>query len=60
MLLDQRRRRYLVRLQEGGTFHFHGGAVPHDLILGSDEGVVVGSTSGAALVVSGPAWSTSS
>jgi tRNA (adenine57-N1/adenine58-N1)-methyltransferase catalytic subunit len=50
VLLDARGRRYLVRLQAGGTFHFHGGAVPHDLILGSEEGTVVHSTTGARLV----------
>jgi tRNA (adenine57-N1/adenine58-N1)-methyltransferase len=54
MLIDQRRRRYLVRLQEGGTFHFHGGAVAHDALIGCDEGVVVRSTSGAALVAFRP------
>lgn len=50
LLIDSRGRRFLVRLQGGGTFHFHGGAVPHDLILGSDEGTVVHSTTGAGLV----------
>jgi tRNA (adenine57-N1/adenine58-N1)-methyltransferase catalytic subunit len=50
LLLDQKGRRYLVRLRPGETFHFHGGGVPHDLILGSDEGTMVHSASGAALV----------
>lgn len=50
LLLDQRGRRYLIRLQPGLTFHFHGGGVPHDLVLGSEEGTVVRSASGAALV----------
>lgn len=50
MLIDGRGRRYLVRLQGGGMFHFHGGAVPHDLILGSEEGTVVHSTTGAGLL----------
>ena len=50
LLIDGRGRRFLVRLQAGGTFHFHGGAVPHDLILGSEEGTVVHSTTGAGLV----------
>ena len=39
----------MVRLQARGTFHFHGGIVPHDLVLGSEEGTVVHSTTGAAL-----------
>jgi tRNA (adenine57-N1/adenine58-N1)-methyltransferase len=50
LLVDGRGRRFLVRLQPGGTFHFHGGAVPHDLILGSDEGTEVHSTTGAGLL----------
>jgi len=50
LLVDQRGRHYLVRLEKGSTFHFHGGAVPHDLIVGSDEGTVVHSTTGASLV----------
>jgi tRNA (adenine57-N1/adenine58-N1)-methyltransferase len=50
MLIDDRGRRFLVRVERGGTFHFHGGAVPHDLILGSQEGTVVHSTLGADLM----------
>jgi tRNA (adenine57-N1/adenine58-N1)-methyltransferase len=49
LLVDSRSRRFLVRLQAGETFHFHGGAVPHDLILGSEEGTVVHSATGATL-----------
>src|SRR2546425_8332510 len=49
LLVDPRGRRFMVRLQAGATFHFHGGAVPHDLILGSEEGTVVHSTTGVAL-----------
>jgi tRNA (adenine57-N1/adenine58-N1)-methyltransferase catalytic subunit len=50
LMIDARGRRYLVRLEAGATFHFHGGGVPHDLILGSEEGTVVHSATGAALV----------
>jgi tRNA (adenine57-N1/adenine58-N1)-methyltransferase catalytic subunit len=50
VLLDERGRRYLVRLEAGGTFHFHGGALPHDLVLGSEEGTTVHSTTGAPLL----------
>jgi tRNA (adenine57-N1/adenine58-N1)-methyltransferase catalytic subunit len=50
LLTDARSRRFLVRLQAGGTFHYHGGMVPHDLILGSEEGTVVHSTTGAPLM----------
>ena len=47
LLLDQRGRRYLVKLQAGGTFHFHGGALSHDLVLGSEEGTIVQASTGA-------------
>lgn len=50
LLLDDRGRRFLLRLVPGQVFHFHGGAVPHDLILGSEEGVVVHSNTGSRLV----------
>jgi tRNA (adenine57-N1/adenine58-N1)-methyltransferase len=49
LLIDQRGRRYLIRLQPAFTFHFHGGGVPHDLIIGSPEGTVVHAASGAPL-----------
>jgi tRNA (adenine57-N1/adenine58-N1)-methyltransferase catalytic subunit len=50
LLVDERGRRFLLKLQAGLVFHFHGGAVPHDLILGSAQGVTVHSTNGARLV----------
>jgi len=50
MFVDSRARTYLVRLQQGATFHFHGGSVPHELVLGAEEGVTVHSTTGANLV----------
>lgn len=50
MLLDGRGRRFLLRLEAGATFHFHGGALPHDLVIGSQEGTTVHTTTGASLV----------
>ncbi|MGH2675310.1 MAG: tRNA (adenine-N1)-methyltransferase [Actinomycetota bacterium] len=50
VLLDGRGRRYLVRLEAAATFHFHGGALPHDLVIGSEEGTTVHSTTGAPLL----------
>ncbi|HJU57265.1 MAG TPA: tRNA (adenine-N1)-methyltransferase [Actinomycetota bacterium] len=46
LLVDQRGRRYLVRLRGGETWHSHGGGVPHDLLIGADEGTVVRSATG--------------
>lgn len=50
LLLDGRGRRYLIRLQAGGTFHFHGGTVAHDEIIGAEEGREVTSAGGMRLV----------
>jgi tRNA (adenine57-N1/adenine58-N1)-methyltransferase catalytic subunit len=49
LFVDEKGRRFMVRLEVGGTFHFHGGAVPHDLVLGSEEGTVVHSRTGGRL-----------
>ena len=57
LFVDARGRRFLVRLQPGGTFHFHDGAVPHDLVLGSEEGTVVHSSTGADLLCLRPTLS---
>ena len=57
LLVDARGRRFLVRLQAGASFHFHGGIVPHDLVLGSEEGVIVHSTMGEQLTAFRPRMS---
>lgn len=54
LLLDRKNRRYLVRLQPGSEFHFHGGAVAHDDLLGRPEGSWVRSAKGATLLVVRP------
>ena len=54
LLLDTKRRRYLVALAEGGEFHSHAGFVPHGDIVGQPEGIVVRSTKGAEYTVLRP------
>ena len=54
LLLDTKRRRYLVELKEGGEFHSHAGFVAHGDIVGAPEGVVVRSTKGAEYTVLRP------
>jgi len=54
LLLDVKRRRYLVELREGGEFHSHAGFVPHAEIIGRSEGVTVESTKAAAYTVLRP------
>lgn len=47
VLVDAKKRRYLVALKAGGQFHSHAGYVPHEELLGNDEGCTVRSTRGA-------------
>ena len=44
MLVDSKRRHYLITLQAGSEFHSHKGVVRHDELLGAAEGSVVVST----------------
>jgi tRNA (adenine57-N1/adenine58-N1)-methyltransferase catalytic subunit len=46
LLVDQRGRRYLLRLAAGETWHSHGGGVAHDDLIGAYEGTLVRSPSG--------------
>lgn len=54
LMLDSKKRRYLVTLEEGGEFHTHSGFVPHDDVIGGSEGVTVSSTRGARYLVVRP------
>ena len=54
LLIDAKKRRYLVTLQEGGEFHSHAGYVPHADIVGRDEGATVRSTRGQGYKVVRP------
>lgn len=47
LLIDRKKRRYLVTLEDGGEFHTHSGFVPHDDVIGSPEGSVLRSTRGS-------------
>jgi tRNA (adenine57-N1/adenine58-N1)-methyltransferase len=47
LLVDSKQRRYLVTLAEGGEFHSHAGYVPHDQLIGQEDGSVVMSTRNA-------------
>jgi tRNA (adenine57-N1/adenine58-N1)-methyltransferase catalytic subunit len=47
LLLDSKRRRYLVTLTAGGEFHSHNGFVSHAEIIGRPEGITVRSTRGS-------------
>lgn len=54
ILYDNKGRRYLITLQKEGSFHYHGGVVNHNEIIGKEEGISVSSSLGAKLVVFRP------
>ncbi len=54
LLLDNKQRRYLVTLKEGGEFHTHAGFVPHAEFLGKGEAFEVRSTRNAKYLVLRP------
>jgi tRNA (adenine57-N1/adenine58-N1)-methyltransferase catalytic subunit len=47
LLVDGKQRRYLVTLEEGGEFHSHAGFVPHEQLIGKEDGLIVTSTRNA-------------
>jgi tRNA (adenine57-N1/adenine58-N1)-methyltransferase catalytic subunit len=47
LLIDRKKRRYLITLEEGGEFHTHSGFIAHADIIGQGEGAVLRSTRGA-------------
>lgn len=46
LLVDNKKRRYLVTLAAGGEFQTHAGVVPHEDLIGRPEGVDVATTRG--------------
>jgi tRNA (adenine57-N1/adenine58-N1)-methyltransferase catalytic subunit len=54
LLFDSKGRRYLVLLEKGGEFHTHAGTVPHDTILGRQEGSIIRSSLGARYIAVRP------
>jgi len=47
LLIDSKKRWYLLTLKQGGEFHSHSGYVSHDDLIGSEDGAVVTSTRGS-------------
>ncbi len=54
LLVDRRRRRYMIVLRRGGTSDLRGGKVSHDEFLGQEEGGTVRSTRGERFLVVRP------
>jgi tRNA (adenine57-N1/adenine58-N1)-methyltransferase len=54
LLVDVKKRRYLVTLEPGGEFHTHAGVIPHDDLIGAAEGSSFRSTRGSAMLAIRP------
>jgi tRNA (adenine57-N1/adenine58-N1)-methyltransferase len=54
LLIDRRRRRYLIVLKPGGTSDLRGGKIAHDLLIGEEEGGTVVSSRGERFLVLRP------
>ena len=54
VLRDERGRRSLVVLRDGGTWHSHSGALEHDDVIGRPEGSTVATPKGVEIVVLRP------
>ena len=54
LLIDRKRRRYLIDLEAGGEFHSHSGVLAHDDIIGQPEGETFRSTRGMVFIAVRP------
>lgn len=54
LLIDGKKRRFLLRLQEEGSFHSHHGVIEHRELIGLEDGSRAVSTGGAEFVVLRP------
>lgn len=54
LLLDRKRRRYLLVLEEGAAWHSHAGALAHDDLIGAAEGSVARTNKNMELVALRP------
>jgi tRNA (adenine57-N1/adenine58-N1)-methyltransferase catalytic subunit len=54
LLLDSKKRRYMIELAADGEFHSHAGFVPHADIIGRPEGITVRTTKRAEYVALRP------
>jgi tRNA (adenine57-N1/adenine58-N1)-methyltransferase len=54
LLFDRKGRRYLIELIPGAEFHHHHGALPHDEIIGTEEGSTLKSSLGRTLTLLRP------
>lgn len=54
LLIDPKGRHFLLKLEAGRTFQYHQGSVPHDELIGAQDGSWVPASSGARLLLIRP------
>lgn len=54
LLIDSKGRQFLLKLESGRTFQYHRGSVPHDELIGSDDGSWVTASGGTSLLLLRP------
>lgn len=54
LLIDPKGRTFLLRLEAGRTFQMHQGAIPHDSLIGADDGSWVETTGGTSMLLVRP------
>lgn len=54
LVIDNKERHYLVRLDSSGSFQYHRGVLAHSEIIGASEGVTLQASSGGELLVLRP------
>jgi tRNA (adenine57-N1/adenine58-N1)-methyltransferase catalytic subunit len=54
LLIDSKGRHFLLKLEKGRTFQFHNGSVPHDDLIGADDGSWVTTSGGVQLLLLRP------
>lgn len=54
LLIDSKGRHFLLKLESGRTFQFHNGSIPHDELIGSEDGSWVRSSANAKMLLIRP------
>lgn len=54
LLIDSKGRHFLLKLETGRTFQYHQGSVPHDELIGAEDGSWVSSSTGGKLLLLRP------
>lgn len=54
LLIDTKGRHFLLRLEHGRVFQYHNGTVPHDQLIGAEDGTMLTSSNGADLLLLRP------